>query len=114
MTVMFNTGVPKSKDKNRAKRKKELQEAREKMLAKHKTRYDSVKGIIPVKRESSVFVRETPVIPSLNSLAGNTERREKKEYTGTKLVGIATMHKSNMVPVFSQEEAEQISKMRRN
>jgi len=29
------------------------------------------------------------------------------------LLGIATMHKSNMVPVFSEEDAEQISKMRR-
>jgi len=29
------------------------------------------------------------------------------------LLGIATLHKSNMVPVFSKEDAEQISKMRR-
>jgi len=29
------------------------------------------------------------------------------------LLGIATMHKSNLVPVFSQEDAESISKMRR-
>jgi len=28
--------------------------------------------------------------------------------------GIATMHKSNAVPVISQQEAEDISKMRRN
>lgn len=34
-------------------------------------------------------------------------------YTGDKLLGIATMHKSNMVPVFSQESAEEIARMRR-
>jgi len=34
-------------------------------------------------------------------------------YTGTKVKGIATMHKSNAVPVFSDEEAQDISKMRR-
>ena len=36
-----------------------------------------------------------------------------KIYTGTKVKGIATMHKSNAVPVFSDEEAIDISKMRR-
>lgn len=34
-------------------------------------------------------------------------------YTGTKVKGIATMHKSNAVPVFSDEEAVEISRMRR-
>ena len=34
-------------------------------------------------------------------------------YTGTKMIGIGTMHKSNMVPIFSDEEAKDISKMRR-
>ena len=37
----------------------------------------------------------------------------KKTYSGTKILGIGTMHKSNAVPVFSQEEAEDIAKMRR-
>jgi hypothetical protein len=36
-----------------------------------------------------------------------------KVYTGTKVKGIATMHKSNAVPVFSNAEAIEISKMRR-
>jgi hypothetical protein len=36
-----------------------------------------------------------------------------KEYTGTKVKGIATMHKSNGVPIFSDQEALDISKMRR-
>ena len=36
-----------------------------------------------------------------------------QEYTGTKVLGISTLHKSNGIPVFSQEEAVEISKMRR-
>jgi hypothetical protein len=36
------------------------------------------------------------------------------KYTGTLVKGIATMHKSNAVPVISQQEAEDIAKMRRN
>jgi hypothetical protein len=37
-----------------------------------------------------------------------------KVYTGTKVKGIGTMHKSNSVPVFSDEEAVAIATMRRN
>ena len=35
------------------------------------------------------------------------------QYTGTKVIGIGTMHKSNAVPIFSDEEAQDIAKMRR-
>jgi hypothetical protein len=44
---------------------------------------------------------------------GNATLKPSKVYTGTKVKGIATMHKSNAVPVFSDEEAVDISKMRR-
>lgn len=37
-----------------------------------------------------------------------------KVYTGTLVRGIATMHKSNAVPVINQEQAVEISQMRRN
>lgn len=40
-------------------------------------------------------------------------KRSPKVYTGTKMIGIGTMHKSNMVPIFSDEEAIDISTMRR-
>ena len=36
-----------------------------------------------------------------------------KVYTGDKVKGIGTMHKSNAVPIFSDEEAVEISTMRR-
>jgi hypothetical protein len=44
---------------------------------------------------------------------GNAALKPAKVYTGTKVKGIATMHKSNAVPVFSDEEAIDISRMRR-
>ena len=44
---------------------------------------------------------------------GNALLKPSPVYTGTKVKGIATMHKSNAVPVFSDEEAQDISKMRR-
>ena len=44
---------------------------------------------------------------------GNATLKAPNVYTGTKVKGIATMHKSNAVPVFSDEEAVDISRMRR-
>ena len=44
---------------------------------------------------------------------GNAVLKPSPVYTGTMVKGIATMHKSNAVPVFSDEEAQDISKMRR-
>jgi hypothetical protein len=55
----------------------------------------------------------TAHIPSLNTIGGVAVLAPPKVYTGTKVKGIATMHKSNAVPVFSDEEAIDISKMRR-
>jgi len=52
-------------------------------------------------------------IKSLNSGAGVATLAAPKVYTGTKVKGIATMHKSNAVPVFSDEQAVDISRMRR-
>jgi hypothetical protein len=68
--------------------------------------------------------RETQHIPSLkseHSFAPAT-KKERMVYTGErKLVGIAMMHKSNLVPVFAddddktgQKQATEIAQMRRN
>ena len=45
---------------------------------------------------------------------GTSNKKELLKYSGErKLLGIATMHKSNMVPVFDKEDAKDIAKMRR-
>lgn len=44
---------------------------------------------------------------------GNATLKAPKVYTGNMVKGIATMHKSNAVPVFSDEQAVDISRMRR-
>ena len=56
--------------------------------------------------------RSTRQYRSLDT-GGNATLAPAKVYTGTKVKGIATMHKSNAVPVFSDEEAVDISRMRR-
>lgn len=44
---------------------------------------------------------------------GVTFAKKPNEYTGTLIKGIATMHKSNAVPVINQDQMEEISRMRR-
>ncbi len=57
--------------------------------------------------------RSTKHIPSVSGGGYVPTARERKVYTGDKIIGIATLHKSNAVPVFSNEDAVEISRMRR-
>jgi hypothetical protein len=57
--------------------------------------------------------RETPYIASKNTGWVACVKQADQAYTGTKVKGIGTMHKSNAVPIFSDDEAKDISKMRR-
>jgi hypothetical protein len=62
---------------------------------------------IPPGRETPKYASlDTGFIPCTKSVDGNT-------YTGAKMKGVATMHKSNAVPVFTDTEAKEISNMRR-
>ena len=52
---------------------------------------------------------------SVDSMVHSTAKPVRQEYTGEqRLLGIATMHKSNMVPIFDSEHAKDVAKMRRN
>lgn len=67
------------------------------------------------RKSNSIYRRETQIIPShVEQGPICTGKNEPLKYTGTFIKGIATMHKSNLVPITSQEEAESVSKMRRN
>lgn len=55
----------------------------------------------------------TANIKSLDSGLGNALKKDVPVYTGDKIVGIGTMHKSNAVPIFSDSQAKEISSMRR-
>ena len=64
---------------------------------------------IPDYRTSGNTIPTSDVIPG-----GSTSPSERQIYSGERrLLGIATMHKSNMVPVFDSKDAKDIAKMRR-
>ena len=79
--------------------------------------YKAPKSTAKPKAYEPPKVRETTHYPSLsNTVGGNGTRKEPMQYTGKrKLLGIATMHKSNMVPIFedNKHEAIEIARMRR-
>jgi len=78
-------------------------------LANKKTTFKPAKSLspqIPAGRDT------TRHIPS-RVTEGHSTAPIHKVYTGTKILGIGTMHKSNAVPIFSDEEAQDIARMRR-
>ena len=63
----------------------------------------------PLRRDA-----DQPRVPSLDTgVKGAINVRMPHKYTGDKIVGIGTMHKSNAIPIFSDQEAKDISSMRR-
>lgn len=58
--------------------------------------------------------RETPRYKSLGPDTGvATKPINGKVYTGTAMLGIGTLHKSNAVPIFSDQDAKDQANMRR-
>ena len=57
--------------------------------------------------------RETPQYASIDTGFIPCTKKSQSSYTGDKMKGVATMHKSNAVPVFTDKEAQEISSMRR-
>ena len=119
---LSTTGKKKGKKKwasAEAKRKAEMLEENWKALQKRwgveieeKKRKRALEADTWQPKET-IFRRETPKIDSLPFTAGPCVKAPDKVYTGDKIKGIGTMHKSNAIPVFSDEEAQDIAKMRR-
>ena len=120
---LSTTGKKKGKRKFRnateARKARELEESWKELLKKHGVEQENKKRAraltAEVYKSAPPYRRETPYIASLNSKdsCGVATKAPEKVYTGSSIVGIATMHKSNAVPVFSSEDAVEISKMRR-
>ena len=81
------------------------------------TKYGKVKNTAKTSSLPKLTVpagRETVKYPSIVTPGGSCTKPVKGNvYTGTAMKGIGTLHKSNAVPIFSQEEAEDQAKMRR-
>ena len=62
----------------------------------------------PYRRDEGVVYKSAPMSGGICAAPGTTT------YTGTLVKGLATTHKSNIVPVINDQEAKDIARMRRN
>lgn len=108
---IIHTSIKKRKNQKPNAKQRELAASWEKLLDKYKTK--STPTAVKSTLQPKVSVREVQKYPSLNSSHYDTYLKPTKVYTGTKVKGIGTMHKSNAVPIFSDEEAKDIAHMRR-
>jgi hypothetical protein len=122
---LSTTGKRKGKQKfasaEHARKARELEESWKDLLKRQGIEAEERKRkramtAAPLKGNYSLTIPEgrntTAHLRSVDT-GGNALLKPSPVYTGTKVKGIATMHKSNAVPVFSDEEAQDISKMRR-
>jgi hypothetical protein len=114
---MLHTNLGKSKKRKPDAKARKLREDWENMLKKYATKTSTAPKRHQKLSESDFLgkpaCRETPKIPSLPFTGGPCPKKPNPVYTGTKVKGIGTMHKSNAVPIFSDEEAVAIATMRR-
>ena len=101
-------------------RHKKLARQEQHQVAKRKAQYEKLFKINNTKKEfkeyvpKELYVRETQYVPSLQTTGpASTPKPEPKKYTGTLVKGIATMHKSNAVPIINRDQATDIARMRR-
>lgn len=113
-------GKVKFRNADEARKARELDEAWKLLQKKWAVEAEEKKRRRALNAEPLVYKLTTPIgrtttnhIKSLGDGTGTATMSSPKVYTGTKVKGIATMHKSNAVPVFSDEEAQDISRMRR-
>ena len=91
-----------------------------KMLQKNKQRKrrDKLQNLQHVANQTLPFTtvcppRETPRPASLGTDNGVALKKDTQYYTGNNIKGIGTLHKSNAVPVFTDDEAKDQATMRR-
>jgi hypothetical protein len=113
-------GKVKFRNAEEARKARELDEQWNALQKKWGVEAEEKKRKRAMSAETLTYSLPTPVgrtnthhIRSLNSGAGVATMAPAKVYTGTKIKGIGTMHKSNAVPIFSDEEAVAIANMRR-
>lgn len=80
---------------------------------------DAKKDWRPLPPSNSYYAeqskRHREMYPSVDLMSNGSTcaKREPMKYTGTLIKGIATMHKSNAVPVIDEEHMKDIARMRR-
>lgn len=110
MTIIYT--YQRSKKRKPSSKQRELAREWQELLKRTAPKKVS-QTVIAKTQEPKPYRRETPYYPSKNTTEYNTYKKEVMQYTGDKMKGIGTLHKSNAVPIFTDEEAKDQATMRR-
>lgn len=114
MQLIYTSTASKKKKRKPNAKQRDLQASWDKLMKKYEPKKAIKSGVVTKSPVATGIVRrETTVYPSLSTHLGSATKAPAMVYTGDKVLGIATMHKSNAVPVFRAEDAIDIAKMRR-
>ncbi len=119
---MTTTNYKKRKQKGLTKRDRDAKAEHDKWLRKQGVHPDQLAEKKAKSGNTALnsipdYTAGSRSLPTSDRICGNGTRKEGNTYSGERqLLGIATMHKSNMVPVFAdkKEDAKDIANMRRN
>ena len=118
---MTTLNFKKRKTKNKSKKQLEANAKHDKWLRKMNAHPEQIAA--NKEKNANVPIRTIPdyrnmgnTIPTSDVIpGGSTAPAERQIYSGERrLLGVAIMHKSNLVPVFDSEDAKEIARMRRN
>lgn len=88
-----------------------LQKTFEQYIAYKYNHGQVVPRVLP--KEPEIYRKPEQNIPSRNSRSFCPTVTTSRTYTGDVVQGVATMHKSNAVPIINQQQAEDCASMRR-
>ena len=113
-------GKVKFKNAAEAQRARELDASWKDLQSKWGVEQEEKKRTRAMRAETLKYNLSAPVgrntdrIPSRSTgEAGTVTYKASPQYTGTKMIGIGQLHKSNAVPVFCDQDAIDIARMRR-
>jgi carbonic anhydrase len=112
-------GKVKFRNAEEARKARELDTSWKELQKKWNVEADEKKRKRAISAESWIPERDNyrgsnvSKIPSKDTGWTACTKLPDKVYTGTNIKGIGTMHKSNAVPIFTDEQAIEISSMRR-
>jgi hypothetical protein len=112
-------GKVKFRNAEEARKARELDAEWKELLKRQGVEADAKKRARAMKAEPLVYNLTgttdragTAHIPSRDT-GGNASLAPAKMYTGSEMIGIGQLHKSNAIPIFKKSDAEDLAKMRR-
>lgn len=101
---------------------KKKRKKRASLLAAEKAMDDLLRRVGYTGKYTGVRVNELPnykveskLPPTSDRICAHGPKKSENRYTGTEILGIATMHKSNAVPILrNTNDAIDVAQMRRN